>query len=313
MGTGDWNDGMNHIGIGGRGESVWMAWFLITNLNNFAPVAQERGENERSQIWIKHARSLLEATETNAWDGSWYRRAFFDDGTPLGTKDGDECQIDSLAQTWSIISSSGKPERAASAMQAVYERLVKSDEEMVLLFAPPFDKTKLDPGYIKGYLPGVRENGGQYTHAASWVVIATALLGDGKKAFELFSYLNPIHHSKDQAGARRYRIEPYVLAGDVYSQDPNTGRGGWSWYTGAAGWMYRAGIEYILGMQVEGNKLTLKPCVPPDWKEFKITYRYGKSTYVLNVTLNSSVGKSAQTVDLVDDGKTYELNLELGP
>lgn len=312
MGCGDWNDGMNHVGIGGKGESVWLAWFLYVNLQNFAPLAREAGDVERCEAWPKHAKSLIEAVENNAWDGAWYRRAFFDDGTPIGTAKSAECQIDSLAQTWAVISGAGQTERAQTAMHSVYERLVKPDNEMVLLFTPPFDQTPLDPGYIKGYLPGVRENGGQYTHAGSWVVIATALLGDGKKAHELFSFLNPIHHTRHMAEVNRYKIEPYVLAGDVYSESPNTGRGGWSWYTGAAGWMYRAGVEFILGLQISGNELTLKPCVPPDWSQFKIHYRHRSSTYIIHIEIRTTAITEAKKVTLVDDGRLHELNLKFG-
>jgi cyclic beta-1,2-glucan synthetase len=258
---------------------------------------------------LNHAHALINATEKNAWDGSWYRRAYFDDGTPLGSSESSECQIDSLAQTWAVISGAGKPERAQIAMQSVYEHLVKPGDAMILLFTPPFCQTPLDPGYIKSYPPGVRENGGQYTHAASWVVIATALLGDGKKAFELFSLLNPIHHGDHLSKANRYKIEPYVLAGDVYAEEPNTGRGGWSWYTGAAGWMYRAGVEYLLGFQVCGNELTLKPCVPPDWKEFKIHYRYASSPYVFHVKLAGSPISEAKKIVLMDDGKPHQVDI----
>ncbi|MGE3973535.1 MAG: glucoamylase family protein [Bdellovibrionales bacterium] len=309
MGSGDWNDGMNHVGMDGKGESVWLAWFLITNLKNFSTLANSRGDLEHQKTWLNHADLLIRSTEQNAWDGSWYRRAYFGDGTPLGTSNSDECQIDSLTQTWAILSEAGQPERAKMAMQSVYERLVKSDDEMILLFTKPFDQTTLDPGYIKGYVPGVRENGGQYTHAASWVVIATALLGDGQRAHDLFSFLNPIHHTKNIARANRYRIEPYVLAGDVYSEGPNTGRGGWSWYTGAAGWMYRAGVEYIIGFQVCENVVTIKPCVPPNWKEFKIQYRHGKSTYTFNIKINTPLITEAKKITLADDGKTHEINL----
>jgi cyclic beta-1,2-glucan synthetase len=237
MGGGDWNDGMNLVGIKGQGESVWLAWFLIDNLKNFAKLAAGRGDEARSIKWKEHATHLVESTEKNSWDGSWYRRAYFDDGTPLGSAESSECQIDSLSQTWAVMSGAGQIDRARTAMKSVYERLVKSKEELILLFTPPFDQTNLDPGYVKGYLPGVRENGGQYTHAASWVVIATALLGDRERAWKLFSFLNPIQRSIDLPSVNRYKIEPYVLPGDVYSEGPNTGRGGWSWYTGAAGWL----------------------------------------------------------------------------
>ncbi len=307
MGSGDWNDGMNHVGIGGQGESVWLAWFLFANLQEFSLIARERGEVELATKWLDHAKQLIQSVEKNAWDGAWYRRAYFDNGTPLGSIANSECKIDSLAQTWAVISGAAQPERARQAISSVFEHLVLSKEQMILLFAPPFDKTDLDPGYIKGYLPGVRENGGQYTHAASWVVIATTLLGDGRKAFELFSLLNPIHHTSNRAAVRRYKAEPYVLAGDVYSQEPHLGRAGWSWYTGAAGWMHRAGLEYILGFQVRGNQLVLKPCVPPEWKHFKIRYKYGSSLYTIHFNIEATSELTTEVIQLTDDGQPHEI------
>lgn len=317
MGAGDWNDGMNHVGLGGKGESVWLAMFLYVSLENFAPLAEKEAQFDRSEKWQLHARRLKEAVEKNAWDGDWYRRAFFDDGTPLGTASGDECRIDSLSQSWAVMSRMTDPMRARLGMEAVQERLVKPEAEIIELFTPPFDKTPLDPGYIKGYLPGVRENGGQYTHAASWVVIASALLGDRARAFELFSFLNPIHHSKDVSSMNRYKIEPYVLAGDVYSQAPHLGRGGWSWYTGSSGWMYRAGLEFILGFSVSGAAtagaggspvVSFKPCVPLEWQAFIVTYRFGRSSYRFVVSVpRGSVPENAWTMKLVDDGRDHEV------
>ncbi|MBK9037646.1 MAG: phosphorylase [Bdellovibrionales bacterium] len=308
MGGGDWNDGMNHVGIKGQGESVWLAWFLIDNLKSFEKLAAKRGDGDRATKWKEHATHLAESTEKNAWDGFWYRRAYFDDGTPLGSAESSECQIDSLSQTWAVMSGAGQTDRARTAMNSVYEKLVKSNEELILLFTPPFDQTNLDPGYVKGYLPGVRENGGQYTHAASWVVIATALLGDRERAWKLFSFLNPIRRSIDLPSVNRYKIEPYVLPGDVYSEEPNAGRGGWSWYTGAAGWLYRAGIENILGFQVIGSEILLKPCVPPEWKKFKIRYKYKSSTYFFHVEIDGpQTIIEAQKIQLIDDGKEHEV------
>jgi cyclic beta-1,2-glucan synthetase len=311
MGAGDWNDGMNHVGLGGKGESVWLAMFLHVSLENFAPIAERESQLDRSEAWKQHATKLRAAVESQAWDGEWYRRAFFDDGTPLGTAQGDECRIDSLSQSWAVISGMTDPARARQAMQAVEAQLVKPDAEIIELFTPPFDKTPLDPGYIKGYLPGVRENGGQYTHAASWVVIASALLGERSRAFELFSYLNPVHHSKDLPSMNRYKIEPYVLAGDVYSQSPHVGRGGWSWYTGSSGWMYRAGLEYILGFTVEGgSKVSIKPCVPLEWKAFVVTYRFGRSVYRFVVSVSAGAVPAAPwTMTLVDDGQDHRVDV----
>jgi cyclic beta-1,2-glucan synthetase len=234
MGAGDWNDGMNRVGIEGRGESVWVSWFLIANLKAFAPLAESRGDAERVARCREAAEALRLATEQNAWDGAWYRRAYFDDGTPLGSSQNDECQIDSIAQTWGVISGAADPERAKQAMAAVESRLIKGDDGLILLFDPPFDAGKLNPGYIKGYLPGIRENGGQYTHAAIWVVVAMARLGRGREAFDLFRLLNPIHHGETPEGVRRYKVEPYVVAADVYGRPPHIGRGGWTWYTGSA-------------------------------------------------------------------------------
>ncbi|HUX34420.1 MAG TPA: protein ndvB, partial [Gemmatimonadaceae bacterium] len=242
MGTGDWNDGMNRVGVLGKGESVWLGWFLHHVLSAWAPVAAARGERARAEQWAGHATALQAAIEREAWDGSWYRRAYFDDGTPLGTAGADACAIDSIAQTWGVLSGAADPIRARRAMEALDERLVRRHDNMALLLTPPFDHTALEPGYIKGYVPGVRENGGQYTHAASWAVIAFAMLGDGDRAAELLAMLNPITHSGTPREVQEYRVEPYVAVGDVYSEAPHVGRGGWTWYTGSAGWLYRAGI-----------------------------------------------------------------------
>jgi cyclic beta-1,2-glucan synthetase len=286
IGTGDWNDGMNRVGRLGQGESVWVGWFLHPLLVSFAPIAEQRGEGERAAAWRRHAGELRAALEREAWDGDWYRRAFFDDGTPLGSAANDECRIDSVAQTWAVLSRAAEPERAARAMAAVDAQLVRRGEEagdLVLLFTPPFDHTPHDPGYIKGYLPGVRENGGQYTHAAVWCVLAFAALGDGDKAGELFALLNPIRHAQTRAGVQRYKVEPYVIAGDVYAESTHAGRGGWTWYTGSAGWMYRAGVEAILGCRLRGTVLAIDPVIPRAWPAFEITFRYHAAEYVIAV------------------------------
>ena len=274
MGTGDWNDGMNRVGHLGKGESVWVAWFLHATLKSFVPLAMDRGDVARAEIWLEHAEKLRSTIEEKAWDGAWYRRAFFDDGTALGSPANAECKIDSIAQTWAILSGAGDPLRATQAMKSVEENLVRSEDQLILLFTPPFDHTALDPGYIKGYVPGVRENGGQYTHAAVWCICAYAASGNGNRATELFSMLNPIEHASTRAGAQKYKVEPYVMAADIYGEAPHVGRGGWTWYTGSSGWMYRAGTEYILGILPHGDFLELKPCVSPDWARFSVRYRH---------------------------------------
>jgi cyclic beta-1,2-glucan synthetase len=323
MGCGDWNDGMNKVGAHGQGESVWVAWFQIVILERFASLAESRNETERVAEFRERAAALRQAIEEQAWDGAWYRRAYFDDGTPLGSQTNDACQIDSLVQTWSVIAG-GDPQRARAAMQAVYERLVRDEDKLILLFWPPFDQTALEPGYIKGYLPGVRENGGQYTHAALWVVLASALLGEGDRAMRLFDLLNPLHHSDHGAAADLYKVEPYVVAADVYSQPPHTGRGGWTWYTGSSSWMYRVALENLLGFQKRGDKLTIAPCVPADWPRFEIAFRHGKATYqitvenpnrvqhgVRNISLDG-VEQTASEIALLDDGATHEVRVTMG-
>jgi cyclic beta-1,2-glucan synthetase len=324
MGTGDWNDGMNRVGIGGRGESVWLGWFLHTNLVEFAAIAERRGESQRARAWREHAAALRTALDRQGWDGDWYRRAFFDDGTPLGSASNDECRIDSIAQSWGVISGAADPERGRRAMAAVDEHLIRRGDGLALLFTPPFDRTTLEPGYIKGYAPGVRENGGQYTHAAVWAACAFAALGDGDKAGELFSILNPINHSSTRSGLHRYKVEPYVMAGDVYSERPHAGRGGWTWYTGAAGWMYRAGIEWILGFRLRGAVLHVDPCIPRSWPRYEIVFRYHSARYRLSVenprgamrgvtSISLDGGPVAgREIPLANDGREHQIAVVLG-
>jgi cyclic beta-1,2-glucan synthetase len=325
MGTGDWNDGMNLVGAEGRGESVWLGWLLHVVLSEWAALADARGESARAKTWRGHLDALGGALEREGWDGHWYRRAYFDDGTPLGSAVNDACRIDSIAQSWSVMSGAAEAPRAASAMAAVEELLVRRAEGLVVLLTPPFDGTSLDPGYIKGYLPGVRENGGQYTHAAIWSVIAFALLGDGDKAAELFTILNPITHTRTRAGTDRYKVEPYVLAGDVYAVPPHVGRGGWTWYTGSAGWMYRAGLEWMLGFRVRGTRLTVDPCIPRAWPGFSIAFRHGSTPYEIVVENPRGVSRGVSTVELdgtpleshasiplVDDRKAHRIRVVLG-
>ena len=241
IGTGDWNDGMNRVGEKGRGESVWLGWFLLATIDAFAPYAQAHGDHERVARWQQCAANVRVALESAGWDGQWYRRGYYDDGTPLGSNESAECKIDAIAQSWSVMSGVADPAHAAQAMAAVDERLIRRDDKIALLFTPPFDRTPLDPGYIKGYPPGIRENGGQYTHGTIWSIFAFAMLGQGDNAGELFAILNPIHHSATPDALARYKVEPYVACADVYSVAPHVGRGGWTWYTGSAGWLYRAG------------------------------------------------------------------------
>ncbi|HEY5513456.1 MAG TPA: glucoamylase family protein [Geomonas sp.] len=326
MGTGDWNDGMNRVGHEGRGESVWLAWFLHAALSLFFPVAAGRGDQERAEKWRAHAARLKEALEKEAWDGAWYRRAYYDDGTPLGSASGTECRIDSIAQSWGVISGAADPDRASRAMTAVDEYLIRPGDELVLLFTPPFDKTPLDPGYIKGYLPGTRENGGQYTHAAAWNVIAFAMLGNGEKAHELLAMINPVNHAANRTGMHRFKVEPYVAVADVYSEPPHIGRGGWSWYTGSSGWLYRAGIEWILGLAVRGENLILDPCIPRAWQGFTVSYRHGTARYEITVANPNGVMKGIarleldgeplptvqKSVPLKDDGREHLVKVEMG-
>jgi cellobiose phosphorylase len=283
IGCGDWNDGMNLVGREGKGESVWLAWFLLENLELFAGLARGRDDAAFADVCSSQAAVLRRNIEAEAWDGAWYRRAWFDDGTPLGSSVNDECQIDSISQSWAVISSGGNPERARQAMAAVDQRLVRRDARLIQLLAPPFDKSALEPGYIKGYVPGVRENGGQYTHAAIWTTMAFAMLGDNERAWECFAMLNPVSHGGTADAIERYKVEPYVMCADIYGASPHTGRGGWTWYTGAAGWMYRLTVETLLGLQLEVDHLRIAPCIPADWDSYTIHYRYRETVHHITV------------------------------
>lgn len=318
MGGGDWNDGMNTVGATGKGESVWLAWFQVFVLTRFAELAEQRGETDYARTCRERVTRLREALETHAWDGQWYLRAFFDDGTPLGSKVNDECRIDSIAQSWAVIAG-GNPERASSAMDAVSHLLIRESERLLLLFDPPFDDGPLRPGYIKGYLPGVRENGGQYTHAATWTVKALAMLGHGDDAHAAFDLLNPIRTTPDV-----YKGEPYVLAGDVYSRPPHIGRCGWTWYTGSSGWLYRVGLEDLLGIRRQASTLHFDPCVPVSWEKFTVRYRFGQTVYVVEVrnpdrvcrgvvrvTLNG-LAADATSIPIEDSGGEHLVVVEMG-
>jgi cyclic beta-1,2-glucan synthetase len=304
IGSGDWNDGMNRVGIEGRGESVWLAWFLVATLRSFAARAAARGDHKVADQLRGRADGYAAAVEAHGWDGEWYRRAYFDDGTPLGSATNDECRIDSIAQTWSVISAAGDAERQGRAMHSLEQWLVRDEPGLILLLTPPFDHGANDPGYIKGYLPGVRENGAQYTHSALWAVLATALRGNGARAFELFQMLNPLSHTATPEAVAAYKVEPYVVAADVYTAEGQLGRGGWTWYTGSASWMYRVGIETILGFTRQGDRLELRPCVPPDWPRFSIDYRHGQTPY--QILVESPAKLASAGAEIVLDGRVLD-------
>ncbi|NTU82069.1 MAG: hypothetical protein HGA45_22270, partial [Chloroflexales bacterium] len=323
IGGGDWNDGMNRLGIRGRGQSVWLGWFLYATLVRFAPICERMGDRAQARGHQQRARALRAALAA-AWDGRWYLRAYDDDDVPLGSNRSRECQIDSIAQSWAVLSGATDPERAARSMEAVTDRLVREEEQLLLLFTPPFDQTARDPGYIKGYPPGIRENGGQYTHAAVWAVWAFAELGWGDRATALFQLLNPIAHSDTPEKARHYRVEPYVVAADIAGEPPHTGRGGWTWYTGSAGWMYRLGLEAILGLRRAGSTLAMTPCIHRSWPGYEMTYRDDDTVYTIRVENPDGVNRGVRqtTLDGVDvpagviplqrDGRAHEIVVVMG-
>lgn len=322
IGGGDWNDGMNRVGHQGRGESVWLGWFIHTVLRQFIPLCESR-DPARAARYASEA-TLLETMLDQAWDGEWYRRGYYDDGTPLGSAQNDECRIDSIAQSWAVLSGAAPVKHAERAMDAVRAQLVRRGTQLVLVLTPPFDQSAQDPGYIMGYPPGVRENGGQYTHAAVWTVMAVARLGNGDEAVELFHLLNPINHTRSAADVERYKAEPYVTAADVYAHPAHAGRGGWTWYTGSAGWMYRAGLESILGLRRHGASFELDPCIPTAWPEYSIAWRFGRTRYEISVLnpahrcrgiaeaqLNGHPVDPA-AIPLVDDGATHQVRVVVG-
>jgi cyclic beta-1,2-glucan synthetase len=296
---GDWNDGMNRVGEEGKGESVWLGWFLLKTLGDFAAIARDQGDTKRADKWEKHAKRLKQALEKTAWDGQWYRRGSYDDGTLLGSHLSEECKIDSIAQSWSVLSGQGDPARSKQAMDSAMGMLVDGEHKIVKLFTPPFANTDKDPGYIKSYPPGVRENGGQYTHASTWFVIALAEMGRADDAYRCFSMLNPVNHSLDEHAAEHYRVEPYVVVADIYSEGDKAGRGGWTWYTGSAGWLYRAAVEAILGIRREGQRLTLTPVLPSDWPGYSATLKLAGTVHRIRVEREAG----ARTVSIEVDGK----------
>ena len=301
IGSGDWNDGMNRVGMGGKGESVWLGFFLHEVLRQFAVLARLNDDPEFADFCLAEATRLRENLERHAWDGAWYRRAWFDDGTPLGSADNVECRIDSISQSWSVLSGAGDAGRSRKAMQSLDARLVRREAALIQLLDPPFDETDLDPGYIKGYVPGVRENGGQYTHGAIWAAMAFAALGDRHRAWELATLINPVSHAKTKDTISTYKVEPYVMAADVYAVTPHTGRGGWTWYTGSAGWMYRLIVESLLGLRLEVDRLHIAPCLPSHWPGFTVHYRYRETVYHVAVTQTSGG----------DDGKCGMTNVNV--
>ncbi len=326
IGSGDWNDGMNRVGIQGKGESVWLGFFLYEVLRQFGALARLHDDPGFADFCAAEGLRLRESLERHGWDGAWYRRAYFDDGTPLGSADNSECQIDSIAQSWAVLSGAGNAERARMAMGAVDERLVRREHALIQLLDPPFDQSDLDPGYIKGYVPGVRENGGQYTHGAIWAAMAFAALGDSRHAWELTTMINPANHAKSQQAIAVYKVEPYVMAADVYAVAPHTGRGGWTWYTGSAGWMYRLIVESLLGLRLEVDRLHLAPCLPAHWAGFKIHYRFRETVYHIaieqaragdggkgapnRVTLDG-VEQGGQAIALVDDHREHTVQVSV--
>ena len=322
IGSGDWNDGMDMVGKQGRGESIWLGFFLYDVLMQFTKVARLRGDLSFAERCQSEAAHMRQNIEQHGWDGEWYRRAYFDDGSPLGSASNPECQIDSIAQSWSVLSGAGDASRSRMAMSALDRRLVRRDHALIQLLDPPFDKSNLNPGYIKGYVPGVRENGGQYTHAAIWAAMAFAALGDRRRAWELLAMINPVNHARFPEGTATYKVEPYVVAADVYAVSPHTGRGGWTWYTGSAGWMYRLIVESLLGLRLEVDKLYVAPCLPADWKGFTLHYRYRETLYHISVLQDSAwtgetsvivdgVEQQHKAVSLVDDRQEHSVEVRI--
>lgn len=325
MGAGDWNDGMNRVGEHDRGESVWLGWFLITAIDGFVRLCGGRGRTDLADRWTQRARRLGEAVERSGWDGDWYLRAFDDDGRAWGSHNDEECRIDAIAQSWAVLSGAGDKARATRAVAAARRELVRDDDRIVRLLTPPFDRTPRDPGYIKAYPPGIRENGGQYTHAAAWLGIATARLGDGQGSMALFERINPINHGRSPVETAQYRTEPYVFAGDVAGAAPHVGRGGWSWYTGAAGWVWRWAVEEILGLRLVEGGIAISCCLPPTWPHFdaRITRASGSLQIRVDNPAGIATGVERIKVDgaawdgpiipFPDDGSTRMVHVELVP
>jgi cyclic beta-1,2-glucan synthetase len=301
IGNGDWNDGMDRVGNKGQGESIWLAFFLYDVLMEFSKVATDFGDEPFAEVCSTQAAMIQANIETAGWDGQWYLRAYFDNGNVLGSMENDECQIDAIAQSWSVLSGAANNKRAHMAMRSLDEKLVNKELKLIQLLDPPFDHSELNPGYIKGYVPGVRENGGQYSHAAIWALMAFAKLGDKEKVYELFSLINPINHAKNPEDVEVYKVEPYVMAADVYANESHKGRGGWTWYTGSSGWMYQFIIGNLLGMKLEKDELSFYPCFPLSWPSVNVKYRYGNSSY--NITVYQ-LGQGKDSFSILDNTRS---------
>ena len=321
IGSGDWNDGMDKVGNKGEGESVWLGFFLFEILKNFGKIAASKNDNDLTKFCKDNAAILKNNLDKNAWDGEWYLRAFFDDGTPLGSSRNAECKIDSLSQSWSVLSGAGITDRSKMAMESAYHNLVSSNLSLIQLFEPAFDKTEKNPGYIKGYVPGVRENGGQYTHGAVWLIMAFAQLKDKKRTWELLNMINPILHGSTESAIDIYEVEPYVMAADIYTEPTHAGKGGWTWYTGSASWMYKLIIEYFLGFTKKGNLLELDPCIPEEWEKFSVSYKFGSAVYEIEILQDKNIEETVITIDgvkqndasliLQSDAKNYQVKIFL--
>ena len=323
IGSGDWNDGLNTVGNKRKGESVWLGFFIYEILTRFIPICEERGDNELAERYKNIKEELKRALNNNAWDGRWFKRAYTDEGEPIGSIENEECRIDSISQSWGVISDAADNDKKYISMESLENHLIDKENGIIKLLDPPFNKTKMEPGYIKSYLPGVRENGGQYTHAAMWAIIAFTKLGFGDKAVEYFRMINPIEHSRTKETALKYKVEPYVIPADIYGAEGLAGRGGWTWYTGSSSWFYKAGIEHILGLNIKNNILTINPCIPKDWKEYSIKYRYKNSIY--NIKVKNENGKNTgiekfilngkeieeKQISLNGDGGIYEIEIEM--
>lgn len=304
IGSGDWNDGFSTVGNKGEGESIWLGFFLCEVLNRFIPICEIKKDENKVLEYTKVQKELKKNLNIHGWDGRWYRRAYMDNGDILGSIQNEECKIDSIAQTWSVISGAGDNDKKYISLESLENYLVDKQNGIIKLLDPAFDKSSLEPGYIKAYLPGVRENGGQYTHSAVWLVIAEAILGFGDKAAEYFRMINPIEHTKTKEAVNRYKVEPYVIAADVYGVGNLTGRGGWTWYTGSSSWMYKAGIEYILGLKILDEVLSIKPVIPSSWKEYQIRYEYKSSVY--NIKVKNPNGKNTGVEKFILNGQEIE-------